>query len=83
MTMEGIRREHFFRQAEKCFPGTAENYTKRFGNVYRCWSPRAKKLGSVFAEECERQRIVYNMPVVNRMIRHGYDLSGLQLRLDV
>jgi len=83
VTMEGIQRDYFFEKAERCYPGTAENYTKKFGHKYRCQSPRAKKLWEAFTEECEQQQIVYDMPVVNRMIRHGYNVSGLQLRLDV
>ena len=79
VTMEGIQRDHFFRQAEPSFPGTAERYTKRFGNYYRCSSPREKALWAAFADECERQQIVYDMRVANRMIRNGYDLSDLQL----
>ncbi|MCL2461501.1 MAG: hypothetical protein FWF44_02455 [Defluviitaleaceae bacterium] len=81
VTMEGIQREHFFSQIEPRFPGTADSYRKKFGNCYRCKSPSAKKLLAAFADECERQGLICDMRLANKIIRDGYDLSGLQLRL--
>lgn len=77
VTMEGVQREYFYQQVEKIYPGTSEKYQKRFKNYYHCRSPYQKKLWDAFAEECEKQKITYNMRAVNQMIRAGYDISVL------
>lgn len=80
VTMEGIQREYFYQQAEKIMPGISEKYKKRFKEYYRCRPPRQKKLWDAFAEECEKQNIIYNMRAVNQKIRSGYDISVLSIR---
>lgn len=80
VTMEGIQRDYFYQEAEKITPGISEKYEKRFKEFYHCNSPNAKRLWDVFVQECEAQKIVYDMRSVNQMIRSGYDISGLKMR---
>lgn len=80
VTMEGIQRDHFYREADKLYPGMSERYQKRFGNVYRCRPSHEKKLRDAFVDECEKQKITYSMKAVNHLIRAGYDLSSLTFR---
>lgn len=80
VTMDGIQRDWFHREAEKICPGISEKYQKRFKNYYHCRSPYAKKLWDAFVQECENQKIINDMRAVNQMIMAGYDISGLQMR---
>lgn len=82
VTMEGIQREHFYRELDRLFPGVSDQYRRRYKDNYHCRCPRQKKLWEAFVDECEKQQILYHMPAVNYKIRAGYDLSGLQMRLD-
>lgn len=80
VTMEGIQRDYFYQEAEKISPGISEIYQKRFKEYYYCKSPRAKKLWEAFVQECEKQKISYDMRAVNQRIRAGYDISELKFR---
>lgn len=83
VTMEGIQRDYFFTQAEQLFPEVPDKYKKRFGNSYRCRVPKSKKMWEVFADECEKQKIIYDMRAVNQVIRKGYDINPLQMSFDI
>lgn len=74
VTMEGIQRDYFYQEAEKIYPGISEKYRKRFKEYYHCRSPLAKKLWYAFADECEKQNIIYDMRAANQLIRTGYDI---------
>lgn len=75
VTMAEGQREYFFKEAEKNYPGIPEIYTKKFGRYYYCRSPRSKKLWEAFADECQKQNLIYNMRRANQMIRAGYNIS--------
>lgn len=77
VTTEGIQREHYFKQMKPYFPDIVDQYTRRYGNRYRCVCPNSKRLLYAFDDECERQNIVYNMRAANQIIRQGYELSQL------
>jgi len=72
VTMADIQREYFLQEAEKLYPRISEKYKERFKNYYHCRSPHQRKLQAIFAEECEKERIVYDMRAINQMISHGY-----------
>lgn len=46
-------------------------------SYYRCRSPKQKKLYAAFEDECEKQGIIHDMRAANRMIRAGYNISGV------
>lgn len=79
VTMEGIQRDHFFEKAKALLPDVEKRYTQKFKGYYYCRSPHSKKLGRVFIEECEKQKIIYDMRAANHLIRFGYDLNPVQL----
>lgn len=72
VTMEGIQRDYFYEQADVLFPGVSEAYRRRYKEYYRCPSPRTKKLWHVFANECEKLGVVYDMKKANLIIRGAY-----------
>ena len=72
VTMADIQRDYFYQEAEKHYPGISEKYRQRYKNYYRCHSAQSKKLWEVFCETCDKEGLVYDMKMANRMIRHGY-----------
>ena len=82
VTMADGQREYFYREAEKYYPGISEKYKEKYKNYYYCRSPNGKKLWDTFVEACEKEGINYSMRTANRQIRHGYDISVLNIRLD-
>ncbi len=76
VTMSDGQREYFYREVDKHYPGISEKYKEKFKEYYYCRSPHAKRLWNVFAEECEKERIVYDMRAANQLIRSGYNTMG-------
>ena len=72
VTMADVQRDYFYQEAEKFYPGISEKYRQRYKEYYRCYVPNGRKLWNVFAEECERQGLVYDMRAANRTLRRGY-----------
>ena len=68
MTLRQGNREYYYEHLDRMFPGVKEKYIKRFGMRYNCPSPNYKKLWKVYAEECERLGLLYDM----RAIIHRY-----------
>lgn len=83
VTMADIQRDYFYSEVEKCYPGMSEKYKKRFGERYRCFSPKAKQLWNVFVEACEKEGMPYDMRAANQMIRRGYKTYELNLNTGV
>ena len=78
VTMEGVQRDYFFDKMEPIHPGIREKYEKRYKNYYRCRCPGERKLWYAFADECEKQGVVHDMWIANKMIRKGYNLADNQ-----
>jgi len=71
LTLRPGSREYYYDHLDKHFPGVREQYVKRYGNYKYCNTPNAKKLWSVFAAECERLGLLYDM----KAITHAYKYS--------
>lgn len=72
VTMADIQREYFYQEVEKSFPGVAERYKKKYGERYRCRSPKSKRLYQTFIEACEKEGMTWDMRAANQKIRRGY-----------
>ncbi|MCL2376894.1 MAG: radical SAM protein [Defluviitaleaceae bacterium] len=64
MTLRAGNREYFYEKLDASFPGVKEKYIRSFGGRYRCTSPKAKRLWNVFAAECERLGLLYDMKAI-------------------
>ncbi len=79
VTLRTNQREYYYSQLDKHFPGLKEKYRKAYGSRYHCSSPRAKKLSTVFAEECHRLGLLYTMPQITAWYKKGYSSGQLSL----
>ena len=64
VTMRQGQREYFLRHLDQAFPdkGLSQRYLARYGDRYRCSSPRAKTLWACFAQRCQERGLLYQMP---------------------
>lgn len=60
VTLRENQRIYFYEQLDKEFPGLKETYMRTFGNKYFCY-PINKNLQRVFAEECKKYGLLYEM----------------------
>jgi len=73
MTLRAGNREYYYEHLDKLGLSNAKNaHMKRFGSRYECTSPKAKKLWSVFAAECERLGLLYDMRAIISHYKMGY-----------
>ena len=81
MTCRAGQREYFYQQLEAQFPGQnlPERYRRRYGTRYRCTSPRAQALWTVFQEQCRRRGLLYSMGPIVTASRRGYEPDQLCL----
>lgn len=79
MTLRAGNREYFYGKLDERFPGIKDRYIKRFGERYSCTSPRAKKLYSVFKDECNRLGLRWNMKDIIIDYKRGYAAKQLDL----
>lgn len=63
VTMRQGQREHFLRELDRAFPGEnlSQRYLARYGDRYRCPSPRARALWEVFTARCRERGLLYQM----------------------
>jgi len=80
MTLRSGNREHYYAQLDKNGLSDVKNrHIKRFDVRYNNPSPNAKKLWSVFAAECERLGLLYDMRAIRNQYKMAY--TDKQLRL--
>ena len=61
MTLRENQRDYYYEQLDKYFPNIKDKYIKYYGDQYNCPVPNYKKLYDVFASECNKYGILYNM----------------------
>ncbi len=64
VTLRSNQREYYYRQLDDRFPGLSRRYQSLYGDRYRCDSPKARLLFALFAKECDRLGILYQMPQI-------------------
>ncbi|MCL2294659.1 MAG: radical SAM protein [Spirochaetes bacterium] len=79
MTLRAGNREYFYEKLDLHFPGLKEKYIKKYHDRYNCTSPKAKKLWSIFAEECNRLELRYQMKNIVADYKRGYAARQLNL----
>ena len=74
VTMRQGQREYFLRELDRAFPGEhlSRRYLTRYGDRYRCPSPRARELWEVFAARCRERGLLYQMPHIVSAATRGY-----------
>lgn len=79
MTLRSGQRNYYYEKLDELFPGTKEQYIKRYGDFYRCTSPHARKLYTLFANECDKLGILYKMPQIISASKEGHMPRQLSL----
>ena len=74
VTMRQGQREYFLRELDRAFPGEhlSRRYLARYGDRYRCPSPRARELWEVFTAQCRERGLLYQMPHIVSAATRGY-----------
>ena len=74
VTMRQGQREYFLRELDRAFPGEhlSRRYLARYGDRYRCPSPRARELWAVFTARCRERGLLYQMPHIVSAATRGY-----------
>lgn len=74
MTLRQNQRDYYFKQLERVFPESklSDKYKQYYGDRYRCTVPNVKRLWSVFASECDKYGILYNMRDIISAYKRGY-----------
>ena len=74
VTMRQGQREYFLRELDRAFPGEnlSRRYLARYGDRYRCPSPRAQELWEVFTARCRERGLLYQMPHIVSAATRGY-----------
>lgn len=62
LTLRDRQRAYFYEKLDRFFPGLSEQYRRRYGEKYWAESPRARRLGEIFNEECARLGLASKMP---------------------
>lgn len=81
MTLRENQRTWYYQKLEQLFPnqGLAKRYEERFGSRYECRSPRARQLWKIFAEECQKAGILYQMKDIIASYKRPYKMEQLSL----
>jgi DNA repair photolyase len=79
MTLREGNREYYYEKLDRYFPGIKERYIKKYDERYNCASPRAGKLWYVFAEECNRLNLRYEMKDIIADYKRRYWVKQLDL----
>jgi DNA repair photolyase len=79
MTLRAGNREYYYEKLDRYFPGVKEKYIRIYDERYNCLSPKARKLWSVFAEECNRHELRHQMKDIITDYRRGYTARQLNL----
>ncbi|MEW9124768.1 MAG: radical SAM protein [Thermotaleaceae bacterium] len=72
VTLRQNQRVHYYQKLDEHFPGIKDKYIKKYGSSYRCASPRARELWSLFQSECDRLGLLYKMQDIIKAYKMGY-----------
>lgn len=79
MTLRDKQRAWYFKNLDEKFSGLKKSYLEEYGSNYECRSPRAKELWSVFALECDKYGILYEMKDIVKAYRMKYEINQISL----
>ena len=74
VTMRQGQREFFLHKLEHLFPGEnlSQRYLARYGDRYRCPSPRAQALWQHFTRRCQERGLLFHMPHIVSAATRGF-----------
>lgn len=83
MTLRDIQRDWYYGKLIQQFPKEhlVDKYQKRYGSSYRCASPRAKHLWTIFSRQCQDRNILYDMKDITCAYKRGYESQQLTLQI--
>ena len=61
LTLRDQQRDYYYKQLDQLFPGSRQVYERMYGNRYMCYSKKAKKLYTLFEQECQKYHLLYKM----------------------
>lgn len=79
VTLRQNQRDYFYKKLDELFPGIKLKYIKQFGYTYDCASPNNERLWQVFASECKKLGILYNMDEISKLIWNDYGNAQMSL----
>ena len=77
MTLRMNQRDYYYQKLEERFPGLADRYRRTYGDRYWCAIPSEKKQRGLFARECDRLGLLYQMEDIIAASRAGYGSQQL------
>ncbi len=83
MTLRDVQRDWYYGKLIQQFPNErlVEKYQKHYGSSYRCVSPRAKHLWSIFSQQCSARNILFDMKDIICAYKRGYENQQLTLQI--
>lgn len=81
MTLRMNQRDYYYGKLSELFPDEelVGKYRKKYGGNYECRSPKAAKLYKVFAAECEKYGILYQMKDIIHAYKGNYGDNQLSI----
>lgn len=79
VTLRSNQRVYYYDKLDSLFPGLKDKYIRQYGERYQCSSPKAKELYQFFAEECEKNKLLYKMQDIISAYKRGYEYQQLSL----
>ena len=81
MTLRENQRVWYYGKLQEIFPvrELVPLYQKQYGNSYECRVKNWKKLWTIFAQACEKERILYRMPDIIHSYQKDYTYTQLSL----
>ena len=73
MTLREGNREYYYEKLDELFPNMKQKYMEAYGDRYGCTSHNAKRLWAVFAAQCERLGLLYEMKSIIAGYKGSYN----------
>ena len=76
MTLRSGNREYYYNRLKENFDGIAQKHEYKYGRQYINSPPNSRKLWKVFADECMRLGLIYDMAAITNSYKSGYKVGG-------
>ena len=80
VTLRDRQRTYYYDKLDKIWPNVKEKYQSFFGNSYSCNSKSTKELYLYFKNQCQINKLLYNMNDIANLMRYKTDN---QLKFDI
>ena len=79
MTLRDSQRAYYYEQLDKYFPDIKAKYVRAFKDYYQANSPNSKKLYAIFANECQKNKLLFKMQDIIKAYKAPYEIKPLDL----